>query len=233
MLDVDGFVGLSWIKRLMQTLSHLLAKNREWAESVTREDPGFFHHLSNQQSPEYLWIGCSDSRVPANQITGLAPGEVFVHRNVANVVAETDFNVLAVMQYAVDVLKVKHIIICGHYGCGGVIAAMQGQRHGIIDNWLAGIRGIRRAFREELDALDPQSAMDRLCELNVLAQARHVARTTIVEDAWARGEELSVHAWIYRLDCGRITPLANSIQCPLGRSSGPFSGEVREVLESG
>jgi len=215
----------------MESLRYLLEKNREWAESVTQEDPDFFHHLSNQQSPEYLWIGCSDSRVPANQITGLAPGEVFVHRNVANVVAETDFNVLAVIQYAVDVLKVKHIIVCGHYGCGGVAAAMQGQRHGIIDNWLAGIRGIRRAFRDELDALDPSAAIDRLCELNVLAQARHVARTTIVEDAWARGDKLSVHAWIYRLDCGRITPLINAITKPLGSASGPFSTEIREITD--
>ncbi len=215
----------------MESLKHLLEKNREWAESVTIEDPGFFNHLSNQQSPEYLWIGCSDSRVPANQITGLAPGEVFVHRNVANVVAETDFNVLAVLQYAVDVLKVKHVIVCGHYGCGGVAAAMEGQRHGIIDNWLAGIRGIRRAFRDELDALDPKAAIDRLCELNVLAQARHVARTTIVEDAWARGDQLSVHAWIYRLDCGRITPLAHAIKAPLGRESGPYSRELLQITD--
>lgn len=215
----------------MDSLKHLLEKNREWAESVSRDDPGFFHHLSNQQSPEYLWIGCSDSRVPANQITGLAPGEVFVHRNVANVVAETDFNVLAVIQYAVEVLKVKHVIVCGHYGCGGVVAAMEGQRHGIIDNWLAGIRGIRRAFRDELDALEPLAAIDRLCELNVLAQARHVARTTIVEDAWARGESLSVHAWIYRLDCGRITPLVNAIKGPLGGESGPFSTETLRITD--
>lgn len=215
----------------MKSLSHLLAKNKEWAESVSRENPDFFHHLSNQQSPQYLWIGCSDSRVPANQITGLTPGEIFVHRNVANIVAETDFNVLTVMQYAVDVLKVKHIIICGHYGCGGVTAAMQRQRHGIIDNWLAGIRGIHRAFRDELEALDPKAALDRLCELNVLAQARHVARTTIVEDAWARGDELSIHAWIYRLDCGRITPLRNAIKQPLGDASSPFSNEFREIVK--
>ena len=210
----------------MDSLKHLLEKNREWADSMTRADPGFFHHLSNQQSPQYLWIGCSDSRVPANQITGLAPGEVFVHRNVANVVAETDFNLLAVLQYAVDMLKVKHVIVCGHYGCGGIAAAMEGRRHGIIDNWLAGIRSIRRAFGDELDALEPAAANDRLCELNVMAQVRHLARTTIVEDAWARGETLSVHAWIYRLDCGRITPLHNAITSPLGRESGPFPPEL-------
>ena len=217
------------IAQLMHRLTNLLENNREWADSVIKDDPGFFHRLSNQQAPEYLWIGCADSRVPANQITGLAPGEVFVHRNVANVVAETDFNVLAVMQYAVDVLKVKHIIVCGHYGCGGITAAMEGQRHGIIDNWLAGIRGIRRAFREELDALDPQAALDRLCELNVLAQARHVARTTILEDAWERGQNVAVHAWIYRLDCGRITPLNPAISEPLGSQSGPFSTEFQEI----
>jgi len=216
----------------MDALNHLLVNNRQWAESVSQTDPGFFEALSNQQSPEYLWIGCSDSRVPANQITGLAPGEVFVHRNVANVVAETDFNVLAVLQYAVDVLKVKHIIVCGHYGCGGVAAAMQGHRHGIIDNWLAGIRGIRRAFRKELEILDPKAAIDRLCELNVLAQARHVARTTILEDAWERGDRISVHAWIYRLDCGLITPLAEPIFQPLGGSSGPFSAEFLEIAKA-
>jgi len=215
----------------MQTLKHLLHKNREWADAVTAADPGFFHRLTNQQSPEYLWIGCSDSRVPANQITGLAPGEVFVHRNVANVVAETDFNVLTVLQYAVDVLKVKHIIVCGHYGCGGISAAMEGGRHGIIDNWLAGIRGIRRAFRDELDALDPKAALDRLCELNVLAQARHVARTSILEDAWERGQSVGVHSWIYRLDCGRITPLRPVITCALGASAGPYSTVCSDVTD--
>jgi len=212
----------------MHTLETLLTNNRQWAESVSKTDPGFFQNLTNQQSPEYLWIGCSDSRVPANQITGLAPGEVFVHRNVGNVVAETDFNVLTVIQYAVDVLKVKHIIVCGHYGCGGVTAAMENNRHGIIDNWLAGIRGIRRAFRDELDELDPQAALDRLCELNVLAQARHVARTSILEDAWVRGQPVAVHAWIYRLDCGIITPLGPAITRHLGDASGPFCREFRD-----
>jgi carbonic anhydrase len=207
----------------MNSLPLLLENNRQWAESIADSDPAFFQKLANQQSPEYLWIGCSDSRVPANQITGLAPGEVFVHRNVANIVAETDFNVLAVLQYAVDVLKVRHIIVCGHYGCGGVKAALENYRHGMIDNWLAGIRGIRRSFRKELDALDPAAALDRLCELNVLAQARHVARTTIIEDAWFRGQEIAIHSWIYRLDCGRITPLCNAIKSPLGEAPGLFS----------
>jgi len=214
----------------MHSLDTLLSNNRQWAESVKAADPRFFQKLTNQQSPEYLWIGCSDSRVPANQITGLAPGEIFVHRNVANVVAETDFNVLAVIQYAVDVLKVKHIIVCGHYGCGGVTAAMEGHRHGIIDNWLAGIRGFRRAFRDELDMLEPAAALDRLCELNVLAQARHVARTSILEDAWERGQPVAVHAWIYRLDCGIITPLGPSITEHLGSASGPFSQEFRDSV---
>jgi carbonic anhydrase len=199
----------------MEHLENLLQRNRDWAAAVHADDPGFFTRLANQQMPQYLWIGCSDSRVPANQITGLAPGEVFVHRNVANVVAETDFNLLAVLQYAVDVLKVRHIIICGHYGCGGVRAALENFRHGMIDNWLSGIRALRRAHRGELDALPPEAATDRLCELNVLVQARHVARTTIVEDAWERGQEISIHSWIYRLDNGIIHPLCPAIDAPL------------------
>jgi carbonic anhydrase len=199
-------------------LTHLLQRNRQWAANVHANDPEFFSKLADQQSPQYLWIGCSDSRVPANQITGLAPGEVFVHRNVANVVVETDFNLLAVMQYAVDVLKIRHVIICGHYGCGGVKAAVENFRHGMIDNWLSGIRTLRRAHRAELDTLAPDAAVDRLCELNVLAQARHVARTTIIEDAWERGQEISIHSWIYRLDNGIITPLAPPIERLLAAS---------------
>jgi carbonic anhydrase len=192
-------------------LNELLQANADWAKSMSEADPAFFQRLESQQSPRYLWIGCSDSRVPANQITGLAPGEVFVHRNVANQVAETDFNVLAVLQYAVDVLKVEHIIVCGHYGCGGVHAALENQRHGIIDNWLAGIRALRRRHQLELGALDHDQAADRLCELNVRAQAEHVARTSIVEDAWQRGQKIQVHSWIYRLDNGRIRELCPSI----------------------
>jgi carbonic anhydrase len=198
-------------------LDKLIHNNRVWAESINASDPDFFRKLANQQSPQYLWIGCSDSRVPANQITGLAPGEVFVHRNVGNVVAETDFNVLAVLQYAVDVLKVRHIIICGHYGCGGVTAALENFRHGMIDNWLSGIRSLRRLHRLELDALPPEAAADRLCELNVLAQARHVADTTILEDAWERGQKIAIHSWIYRLDTGLINPLAPPITRPIVR----------------
>ena len=203
----------------MEPLDILLQRNREWAESVHAADPGFFSRLANQQKPQYLWIGCSDSRVPANQITGLAPGEVFVHRNVANVVAETDFNLLAVLQYAVDVLKVRHIIVCGHYGCGGVRAALENFRHGMIDNWLSGIRSLHRRHRGEIDSLPPEAAVDRLCELNVLAQARHVARTTIVEDAWERGQEIAVHSWIYSLDNGIIHPLCEPLCAPLGEQA--------------
>ena len=200
---------------LMETLKHLLENNRKWAESIKATDPDFFKGLTGQQTPDYLWIGCSDSRVPANQITGLAPGEIFVHRNVANVVAETDFNILAVLQYAVDVIKVKHILVVGHYGCGGVQAALENFRHGMIDNWLAPIRSLRRLYREELEALEPGPRLDRLCELNVLHQAKHVARTTIVEDAWERGQSIAIHSWIYRLDCGLITTLAPAITGPL------------------
>ena len=215
----------------MDDLDHLLENNRAWATAITAEDPGFFKKLASQQRPQYLWIGCSDSRVPANQIIGLAPGEVFVHRNVANIVAETDFNVLAVLQYAVDVLKVRHIILCGHYGCGGVQAALENIRHGMIDNWLSSIRALRRVHSRELDALTPDAAADRLCELNVLAQARHIAHTTILEDAWERGQQLAIHSWIYRLDVGIITPLAPPINRPIdhfGLHPAPAVDEIRD-----
>jgi len=199
----------------MQSIDQLIENNAVWAKKMRKNDPGYFTRLAQQQSPKYLWIGCSDSRVPANQITGLPPGQVFVHRNVANVVQENDFNVLAVMQYAVDVLKVTDIIVCGHYGCGGVKAALENFRHGIIDNWLAPIRSLTRVHKQELDSLEDSSRLDRLCELNVLSQARHVARTTIVEDAWERGQPLAIHSWIYRLDLGILTPLRK----PIAKSS--------------
>jgi carbonic anhydrase len=198
-------------------IEELLKQNREWSGRIHANDPSFFSRLASQQAPEYLWIGCSDSRVPANEITGLAPGEVFVHRNVANIVAETDFNLLAVLQYAVDVLKVRHIIVCGHYGCGGVKAALENVRHGIIDNWLSGIRSIYRQHRGEIDAMPPDDAADRLCELNVLAQTDHLSRTSIVEDAWERGQQIAIHSWIYRLDNGIIQPLREPIDSPLGQ----------------
>ena len=196
----------------MESLNHLLENNRLWAQAQVAEDPEFFARLARQQSPEYLWIGCSDSRVPANQITGLAPGEVFVHRNVANVVVQTDFNLLSVLQFAVDVLKVKHVLVVGHYGCGGVRAALENQRHGVVDNWLRHIRNTARRNESELTGLDHESAVDRLCELNVLNNAENVARTTIIEDAWERGQSVEIHSWIYRLDSGRISVLNDPIR---------------------
>lgn len=196
----------------MESLNHLLENNRLWAQAQVAEDPEFFARLARQQSPEYLWIGCSDSRVPANQITGLAPGEVFVHRNVANVVVQTDFNLLSVLQFAVDVLKVKHVLVVGHYGCGGVRAALENQRHGVVDNWLRHIRNTARRNESELTGLDHESAVDRLCELNVLKNAENVARTTIIEDAWERGQSVEIHSWIYRLDSGRISVLNDPIR---------------------
>jgi carbonic anhydrase len=211
--DFSGYAGLFAEQSLhsMDNIEKLIENNVLWARKMRESDPDFFTRLAGQQNPRYFWIGCSDSRVPANQITGLPPGEVFVHRNVANVVQETDFNVLAVLQYAVDVLKVSNIIVCGHYGCGGVQAALENFRHGIIDNWLAPIRALTRVHREELAQLGDGAKLDRLCELNVLSQARHVARTTIVEDAWERGQELAIHSWIYRLDRGILTPLRKPI----------------------
>ena len=200
----------------MKKLAHLFDKNRAWSTGVHERDPEFFAKLSRQQSPEYLWIGCSDSRVPANQIVGLLPGEIFVHRNIANVVVHTDLNCLSVAQFAVDVIKVRHIIVCGHYGCGGVRAALENFRHGIIDNWLAPIRSLSRKYRDELNELDHDAAVDRLCELNVINQAEHVARTTIVEDAWERGQPLQIHSWIYGLESGHITKLAEPICASIG-----------------
>ena len=198
----------------MESIEELIDNNVRWAEKMRKTDPDFFIRLAQQQNPKYFWIGCSDSRVPANQITGLPLGEVFVHRNVANIVQETDFNVLAVLQYAVDVLKVSNVIVCGHYGCGGVRAALENFRHGIIDNWLAPIRSLTRSHKDELAGLHEGAKLDRLCELNVLSQSRHVARTTIVEDAWERGQELAIHSWIYRLDQGILTPLRKPITSP-------------------
>ncbi len=205
-------------EKTASSLDHLFQNNRAWASEITRRDPEFFLRLSRQQAPEYLWIGCSDSRVPANEIVDLAPGELFVHRNVANVVVHGDLNCLSVIQFAVDVLDVKHIIVCGHYGCGGVRAALENFRHGMIDNWLAGVRSLVRRNQEELDQLDPDAAVDRLCELNVLSQSAHVARTTIIEDAWERGQEITIHSWIYRLSNGLITPLSPPISRSLDNS---------------
>ncbi len=189
-------------------LEHLVANNRRWAEEATRTDPEFFRRLVAQQAPKYLWIGCSDSRVPANQITGLPPGEVFVHRNVANLVVHTDLNCLSVLQYAVEVLHVEHVIVCGHYGCGGIAAAIRGAPLGLIDNWLRHIQDVAERRDSVLSGeTDPAVRADRLCELNVLEQAHNVCRTTIVQDAWHRGHALSVHAWIYRLTDGLVQDL--------------------------
>jgi len=195
----------------MKTLQHLLEKNERWSATVNKNDPAFFHRLSQQQSPEYLWIGCSDSRVPANEIVGLLPGELFVHRNVANVVVHTDLNCLSVIQYAVDVLKVKHIIVCGHYGCGGVHAALQKRRFGLIDNWLRHIQDIHHTHQQIVAGeKNVHDQVDRLCELNVIEQVINVCETTIVQDAWTRGQSLHVHGWIYGLKDGLIRDLGVS-----------------------
>jgi carbonic anhydrase len=198
----------------MPSLDHLFENNRRWAEEVTAAHPDFFRLLAAQQAPEYLWIGCSDSRVPANEIVGLLPGELFVHRNVANVVVHTDLNCLSVLQFAVDVLKVGHVIVCGHYGCGGVQAALHRSKLGLIDNWLRHVQDVASMHRASLDRLDDEARLNRLCELNVIEQARNVCGTTIVQDAWARGQELSVHAWIYGLSDGLLRDLAFTGHAP-------------------
>jgi carbonic anhydrase len=192
----------------MRTLSHLFKSNRAWAEQIRQQDPNFFVNLSQQQSPSYLWIGCSDSRVPANQIVGVLPGELFVHRNIANLVVHTDLNCLSVMQFAVDILKVRHIIVCGHYGCSGVRAALRQDRIGLSDNWLRHIEDVREKHEGRLMANkeEPESA-DRLCELNVIEQALNVCQTTIARDAWERGQDLAVHGWIYGLQDGLLRDL--------------------------
>ena len=196
----------------MSKLHNLFAKNRAWSDSIRQRDPDFFAKLSRQQSPEYLWIGCSDSRVPANQIVGLLPGEIFVHRNIANVVVHTDLNCLSVAQFAVDVIKVRHIIVCGHYGCGGVRAALRGERHGLVDNWLRHVQDVRDKHHALLKCLDSEvERSDRLCELNVLEQVLNVCQTSIVRDAWQRGQELTVHGWIYGLHDGLIRDLGLAV----------------------
>ncbi len=196
----------------MKTLSHLFENNRQWAARVCWANPDFFATLAKQQKPEMLWIGCADSRVPANEIVGLMPGELFVHRNVANLVVHTDVNCLSTIQYAVEVLQVRHIIVCGHYGCGGVRAAMDRCPHGLVDNWLSHIRDISRRRRAELQALgDDEARFDRLCEMNVEEQVLNVGRATPVQDAWARGQSLHVHGWIYRLSDGLLRDQGLSI----------------------
>jgi carbonic anhydrase len=193
-------------------LSQLFDNNRAWAAEMTRQDPGFFERLSRQQAPQYLWIGCSDSRVPANQIVGLLPGEMFVHRNIANVVVHTDLNCLSTIQFAVEFLQVRHIIVCGHYGCAGVAAALRDEKLGLVDNWLRHVQDVRSKHRVELDALESDAQrLRRLCERNVIEQVANVSNTTVVRDAWARGQELAVHGWVYALHDGLLRDLVVSV----------------------
>ena len=196
-------------------LDHLKANNRAWADAKVAGDAMFFKRLEGQQAPEYLWIGCSDSRVPANEIVGLAPGEIFVHRNVANLAPPQDANYLSVLQFAVEVIKVKHVLVVGHYGCGGVRAAVDGQRRGLVDHWLHPIREVSHDHRHELAAIPEEKArLDRLCELNVIRQVHNVASDVFVQDAWARGQELSVHGWVYALGTGLVTDLDVTVSGP-------------------
>jgi len=197
---------------IMDDLRELLEKNRQWAEEIKASDPQFFNSLAQQQTPRYLWIGCSDSRVPATQLVGLKPGDMFVHRNVANVVVHTDFNCLSVLQFAVDVLNVSHVIVCGHYGCGGVKAAMDNLQLGLIDNWLRHVQDVMHNHNEELSTIvDDGRRLDRLCELNVSDQVLNVSKTTIVQNAWNRGQELAIHGWIYGISDGLLRDLNMSI----------------------
>jgi carbonic anhydrase len=199
----------------MRSLAPLFSHNRDWAHLMRAGDPGFFRKLVEQQSPDYLWIGCADSRVPANEIVGLLPGELFVHRNVANVVVHTDLNCLSVLQYAVDVLDVEHVIVCGHYGCGGVHAALHNSRMGLIDNWLRHVQDVKKKHHASLAALvDDNARLTRLCELNVMEQVLNVCQTTIVQDAWHRGKKLEVHGWIYDLNDGLLVDLEVCVKDP-------------------
>ena len=199
----------------MQVLKHLFDKNKKWAEKVKKNDPDFFTNLSKQQNPEYLWIGCADSRVPASEIVDMAPGTIFVHRNIANVVIHTDLNCLSVIQYAVDVLKVKHIIVCGHYGCGGIKAAMENECHGLIDNWLRHIKDLYRYHQDKVDALETEKEKyDLLCELNVVEQVANICHTTIVQNAWKSGQKLAVHGWIYSIKNGLLKDMNVCITSP-------------------
>lgn len=192
----------------MRSLTDLIKRNRAWAAKITSQDPEFFQKLSAQQSPQYLWIGCSDSRVPANEIVGMSPGELFVHRNVANVVVHTDLNCLSAMQYAVEALKVRHIIVCGHYGCGGVRAALLNLKLGLIDNWLRHIQDVRQKHSDLLTGIEDESArVNKLCELNIIDQVLNVCQTTIVQNAWEQGQDLTVHGWVYDLSDGLVRDL--------------------------
>lgn len=192
----------------MRILKDLFESNKKWAKKIKESDPDFFTRLSKEQNPEYLWIGCSDSRVPANEIVDMMPGKLFVHRNIANIVVHTDLNCLSVIQYAVEVLKIKHIIVCGHYGCGGIQAAMDNQEHGLIDNWLRNIKDVYRYHQTKLDAIeDKKERMDLLCELNVIEQVSNICHTSIVQNAWKSGQDLAVHGWIYTIEDGILKNL--------------------------
>jgi carbonic anhydrase len=196
----------------IRRLDHLFSNNRTWASEMTRQDPEFFSRLVGQQAPNYLWIGCSDSRVPANQIVGLPPGDLFVHRNVANVVVHADLNCLSTIQFAVDVLEVSHIIVCGHYGCGGVLSALRDERHGLVDNWLRHVQDVRHKHRDQLDGLLTEvERLHRLCELNVVEQVVNVSQTTVVREAWTRGYALTVHGWVYDIQDGLLRDLGMSV----------------------
>ena len=194
------------------SLEHLFENNRAWAARMERETPGFFSSLAQQQTPKYLWIGCSDSRVPANQITGLDPGEVFVHRNVANVVVHSDLNALSVIQYAVDALKVEHIMVVGHYGCGGVLAAARGMRIGLADNWLRHVQDVRLRHRQRLNHLPQEDMENTLCEMNVIEQVGNVAMSNVMQDAWSRGQKVAIHGWIYGVSDGLVKDLGVTMQ---------------------
>ena len=211
----------------MRSLNHLFANNAAWAAEMVRDDPDFFARLSRQQAPRYLWIGCADSRVPANEIVGLLPGEMFVHRNVANVVVHADLNCLSVIQFAVDVLKVEHIIVVGHYGCGGVRAALNEAKLGLVDNWLRHVQDVRQKHREQLEALSTDAEREnRLCELNVIEQVVNVSQTTVVCDAWGRGQSLAVHGWVYDLADGLIRDLD---MCVTGTGELPASAHAARL----
>ncbi|PTY36966.1 carbonic anhydrase [Saccharospirillum sp. MSK14-1] len=211
-----------------RSLEHLLKNNRQWAERITAEDPDFFRQLAEQQKPEFLWIGCADSRVPANEIMGLMPGEVFVHRNVANLVVHTDLNCLSVIQFAVEVLKVKHIIVTGHYGCGGVAAALKNQRLGLIDNWLRHIQDIMKLYGKYFDAIDDEATrIARLCEVNVMAQVQSLSETTIVQQAWDEGQKLTIHGWIYGLEDGILKDLGVSHS-----DNSPMRGKIHNSIKT-
>jgi len=211
-----------------RSLEHLLNNNRQWAERITAEDPDFFRQLAEQQKPEFLWIGCADSRVPANEIMGLMPGEVFVHRNVANLVIHTDLNCLSVIQFAVEVLKVKHIIVTGHYGCGGVAAALKNQRLGLIDNWLRHIQDIMKLYGKYFDAItDEATRIARLCEVNVMAQVQSLSETTIVQQAWDEGQKLTIHGWIYGLEDGILKDLGVSHS-----DNGPMREKIHRSIKA-